>query len=169
MSGTPPRRALGIDLGDRRIGLALQEDRNAPRGLPTMMRRPTAAEDCERLRTIAAEGRATELVVGLPLHSDGGLSAQATATLHWATEVAESLQLPITFVDERYSSQRAEASLGRAARGSNGGAPGPARREARRAAVDREAARLILEDAHNPDLRIDVAALLTLHASETST
>ena len=160
MSGTPPRRVLGIDLGERRIGLALREDGTAPRGLPTMMRRPTAAEDCERLRTIAAEGRVTELVVGLPLHSDGGLSPQATATLRWANAVAQSMQLPITFVDERYSSQRAEASLGRAARGSNGGAPGPARREARRAAIDREAARLILEDALNPELLIDPTTLV---------
>jgi putative Holliday junction resolvase len=159
MSTTTPRRSLGIDLGERRIGLAIREDSAAPRGLPTMMRRATASADAERLRTIAAEGRVTELVVGLPLHSDGSLSSQATATLHWATEVAEALQLPITFVDERYSSQRAEASLGRAARGSNGGAPGPARREARRAAVDREAARLILEDALNPELLIDPATL----------
>ena len=101
----------------------------------------------------------TELVVGLPLHSDGSVSPQATATLHWATEVAEALQLPISFVDERYSSQRAEASLGRAARGSNGGAPGPVRREARRAAVDQEAARLILEDALNPELLVDPTTL----------
>jgi putative Holliday junction resolvase len=158
MSGTP-RRSLGIDLGERRIGLAIRDDASAPRGLPTMMRRPTASADAERLRTIAAEGRVTELVVGLPLHSDGSVSPQAAATLHWTTEVAEALQLPITFVDERYSSQRAEASLGRAARGSNGGAPGPARREARRAAVDREAARLILEDALNPELLIDPTRL----------
>ena len=158
MSGTP-RRSLGIDLGERRIGLALREESAAPRGLPTMMRRRTASADSERLRTIAAEGRVTELVVGLPLHSDGSVSPQATATLHWATEVAQALQLPIIFVDERYSSQRAEASLGRAARGSNGGAPGPARREARRAAVDREAARLILEDALNPELLIDPTRL----------
>lgn len=159
MSAVTQRRSLGIDLGERRIGLAIREDSAAPRGLPTMMRRPTALGDAERLRTIAAEGRVTELVVGLPLHSDGSLSPQATATLRWATEVAETLQLPVTFVDERYSSQRAQASLGRAARGSNGGAPGPARREARRAAVDREAARLILEDALNPELLIDPTTL----------
>lgn len=159
MSAVTQRRSLGIDLGERRIGLAIREDSAAPRGLPTMMRRPTALGDAERLRTIAAEGRVTELVVGLPLHSDGSLSPQATATLRWATEVAETLQLPVTFVDERYSSQRAEASLGRAARGTNGGAPGPARREARRAAVDREAARLILADALNPELLIDPTTL----------
>jgi putative Holliday junction resolvase len=133
-----------------------------------MMRRPTASADSERLRTIAAEGRVTELVVGLPLHSDGSVSPQATATLHWATEVAHTLQLPIIFVDERYSSQRAEASLGRAARGSNGGAPGPARREARRAAVDQEAARLILEDALNPELLIDPTNL-AVDVSESAT
>jgi putative Holliday junction resolvase len=166
VSGTP-RRSLGIDLGERRIGLAIRDDASAPRGLPTMMRRPTALADAERLRTIAAEGRVTELVVGLPLHSDGSVSPQATATLHWATEVAETLQLPITFVDERYSSQRAEASLGRAARGSNGGAPGPARREARRAAIDQEAARLILEDALNPELIVDPSTL-TVNVRESA-
>ena len=160
MSVIPARRALGIDLGERRIGLAMVEYGAEPRGLPTMMRRPTASADAERLRTIAAEGRVTELVVGLPLHSDGSLSSRATATLRWATEVAQALHLPITYVDERYSSQRAEDSLGRAPRGSNGGAPGPARREARRAAIDREAARLILEDLLNPGLRIDPATLV---------
>jgi putative Holliday junction resolvase len=159
VSGTPRGRFLGIDLGERRIGLALREDSAAARGLPTMMRRPTASADAERLRTITAEGRVTELVVGLPLNSDGSVGPQASTTLRWATEVAHALQLPITFVDERYSSQRAEASLGRAARGSNGGAPGPARREARRAAIDQEAARLILEDAMNPELLIDPAVL----------
>jgi len=133
-----------------------------------MMRRPTASADAERLRTIVVEGRVTELVVGLPLHSDGSVSPQATATLHWATEVAHALQLPVIFVDERYSSQRAEASLGRAARGSNGGAPGPARREARRAAVDQEAARLILEDALNPELLVDPTAL-AVDVSESAT
>ena len=168
MSGTPHGRSLGIDLGERRIGLALREGSSAPRGLPTMMRRPTAVADSDRLRTIAAEGRVTELVVGLPLNSDGSVGPQATATLRWATEVAHALQLPITFVDERYTSQRAEASLGRAVRGSNGGAPGPARREARRAAIDQEAARLILEDALNPDLLIDPTTL-TVHMRESAT
>ena len=159
MSDAPRGRFLGIDLGERRIGLALREDSAPARGLPTMMRRPSASADAERLRTIAAEGRVTELVVGLPLNSDGSVGPQASTTLRWATEVAHALQLPITFVDERYSSQRAEASLGRAARGSNGGAPGPARREARRAAIDQEAARLILEDAMNPELLIDPAVM----------
>jgi len=168
VSGTPHGRSLGIDLGERRIGLALREGSSAPRGLPTMMRRPTAVADSDRLRTIAAEGRVTELVVGLPLNSDGSVGPQAAATLRWATEVAHALQLPITFVDERYSSQRAEASLGRAARGSNGGAPGHARREARRAAIDQEAARLILEDALNPDLLIDPTTL-TVHMRESAT
>lgn len=159
MSGTPHGRVLGVDLGERRIGLAIREDAAAPRGLPTMMRLPTASADAERLRIIAAEGRVTELVVGLPLNSDGSVGPQAAKTMRWATAVSDALQLPITFVDERYSSQRAEASLGPATRGSNGGAPGPARREARRAAVDREAARLILEDALNPELLVNPAVL----------
>ena len=103
------------------------------------LRRPinvTIDEDGTRLRTVVGEHRITELLVGLPLHADGTLSPQARRTFEWATEIARTLELPLLFVDERYSSQRAEASLGRAPRGSNGGAPGPARREARRAAVE---------------------------------
>ena len=155
MSAPPARRALAIDLGERRIGLAVGDESGGSRGLPTMMRRASVDEDGMRLRTVVGEHRITELLVGLPLHADGTLSPQARRTFEWATEIARTLDLPLLFVDERYSSERAAAALGRAPRGRSGGAPGPTRREARRAAVDREAARLILDDARNPALVID--------------
>ncbi|MBU6255975.1 MAG: Holliday junction resolvase RuvX [Chloroflexi bacterium] len=164
MTDHVPRRALGVDLGERRIGLAIQEGSLPPHGLPTMMRRDSATADAERLRTISVERRVTLLVVGLPLHSDGRLSQQAAGTLGWAAEVSAALNLPVIFVDERYSSQRAEASLGRAPRGGGGGAPGPARRAARRAAIDREAARLILVDSLNPTLVIHPDTLVAQRA-----
>ena len=54
--------------------------------------------------------------------------------------------LPVTLRDERLSSHVAEARVGPARRGRDGGPPGPTRRAAHRARIDREAATVILED-----------------------
>jgi putative Holliday junction resolvase len=149
MSG---ERLLGIDLGDARIGLAIDDGAGDIRGLATMRRGATIDDDVHRLTTICAEQRATRLIVGLPLHSDGAASEQGRRTEEWAARISAALALPCEFVDERYSSQRAEERVGRLGGGAR--PPGPARREAHRAAIDREAARLILEDYRDPSLRL---------------
>ena len=87
-----------------------------------------------------------ELVVGLPLDMAGGEGRAAVAARAWAVAVAEATGLPVTLRDERLSSHVAEGRVGPAKRGSSGGPPGPARRAANRARIDREAARVILED-----------------------
>ena len=149
MSG---ERLLGIDLGDARIGLAIDDGSGDIRGLATMRRGAHRDDDIRRIAAICAEHRVTRLVLGLPLHSDGTASPQGRRTEEWAVGIATALALPCDFVDERYSSQRAEERVGRLSGGAR--PPGPARREAHRAAIDREAARLILEDYRNPGLRL---------------
>jgi len=148
-------RRLGIDLGDRRIGLAVAVDDASPRGLPTMMRAEHASADAARLAVICQEQRIDRLVIGLPLHSDGGASVQGEKTLRWAEEVGRILQLPMRFVDERYSTTRATVRVGRQGGGAGGRAPGPRRRAAYRASIDQAAAALILEDEADPGLRVD--------------
>jgi putative Holliday junction resolvase len=137
---------LGIDLGDRRIGLAAGETGSgaAARGLTTLPRASEAA-DLGRLRAIVADQHIEAVVIGLPRNTDGSEGPQAVATRAWARVVLEPLGLPYAFRDERYTSQDAEANLGRAPRGRSGGPPSPAARERRRRSVDREAARLILQ------------------------
>jgi putative Holliday junction resolvase len=138
-------RLLAIDLGDRRIGLAIGETvAGTGRGIETVMRRSPAA-DGHRLRGIIAANDIAAIVVGLPRHSDGREGAQAIATRAWVAAVVEPLGLPWTFRDEAWTSQAAEANLGRPSRGRSGGPPSAAARERRRRAVDREAARLILQ------------------------
>jgi len=158
-------RRLGIDLGDRRVGLAVSIDDTSPRGLSTMMRSEHIDGDVTRLTTICREQRITELVIGLPLHSDGTMSPQGEKTLRWAEQVVAQLQIPITFIDERYSSERAAERVGRQGGGSGGAAPGPTRRAAYRAAIDQAAAQLILEDAGNPALHVDPAQLARTSAT----
>lgn len=138
-------RMLGIDLGDRRIGLALADsDARVARALVTV-RRSTHERDAALIERICAEHGAASLVVGLPLHLDGSEGTQAAATRAWATAVAALTGLPVTFRDERLTSIRAEASVGRMARARDGGPPTRHTRQRHRAAVDREAARRILQ------------------------
>ena len=138
-------RLLGIDLGTRRIGLAVADTASGRiTGLATI-RRGDAARDQRTLAAVVGEQRIDELVLGLPFNLDGSEGAQAFETRRWSEQVLEHLSLPVSLRDERLTSERAERRLGTPARGSSGGPPSPAARAARRRTVDREAAVLILQ------------------------
>jgi len=142
-----PRRLLGIDLGERRIGIALGDvETHSAAPLTMLSRARTANEDARVLARLAEEQRADGLVVGLPLNADGSEGPQATRTREWAAAVAEATGLPLRFRNEHLSSVRAEQRIGRPARGKSGGPPSAAQRDAHRARIDREAAALILQD-----------------------
>jgi putative holliday junction resolvase len=138
-------RLLGIDLGARRIGLAVADTRTgAVRPLATISR-SSSARDARTLSTIVDEQRIDELVVGLPRLLSGVEGAQAAETRRWADEVVAELCLPLSWRDERLTSVAAEARLGRARRGRSGGPPSAAARTARRGSIDRGAAALIVQ------------------------
>ena len=136
---------LGIDLGDRRIGVAAGDTATGTvkplltlrRGTPRRTQTPSAA--------CATNGEQSTLVVGLPLHSDGTESEQSQRTRAWVDEIAPLIGRPVTLRDERLTSQAAEARMGRPPRGRSGGAPSAATRNAWRARIDREAAADILQ------------------------
>jgi putative Holliday junction resolvase len=141
------KRLLGVDLGERRIGVAVGDpDGGAVSALKTLSRGRTASHDARVLARLAEEQRAGVLVVGLPLNDDGSEGPQAAVTREWAAVVAAESGLRLLFGDERLTSQRAERRIGGPARGRSGGPPGPAQRDAHRARIDREAAALILQD-----------------------
>ena len=144
---TGPRRILGIDLGDKRVGVAIgdAESRSAT-PLITLSRGRSTGDDAHVLMRLAAEQRADELVIGLPINTDGSEGPQAARTREWAAAIAVATGLPLRFRDERLTSVRAEERIGGVARGRAGGPPSAAQRNAHRARVDREAAALILQD-----------------------
>lgn len=136
---------LGLDVGERRIGVAVSgPGHGAVRPLLTIAR-STAERDAATLRTLAAEHGATELVVGLPLDGAGDVGPQAAVTQAWASVVGPLVGLPIAWRDERHTSQLAEERIGGAPRGRSGGPPSAAARRAHRARIDREAAAVILQ------------------------
>ena len=136
---------LGIDLGDRRLGVAVA-DTDSGSVVPLLtLRRSSPARDAQALARICVERGAEAIVVGLPLHLDGRESEQSERTRAWAATVAAIVEVPVALRDERLSSQSAEARMGRAPRGRSGGAPSAAARHAWRARIDREAAAAILQ------------------------
>ena len=139
-------RLLGIDLGERRIGLAIADADGPAMALATIRRAATPAADAEALARVIAEQRIGELVVGLPLHISGGEGSQAESTRAWVHAIQAHLGVPIAFRDERLTSHLAEQRLGPMKRGRSGGPPTRNQREAYRGRVDREAAAIILQD-----------------------
>jgi len=142
-------RILGVDLGERRIGLALADHEGiAARPLATISRARTLdpGDDAGTLARIVAEQGVTELVVGLPLEASGVHGPMAEAAAIWARAVGAALALPVSLRDERLTSHLAEARLGPMPRGRSGGPPSKTQRDRYRERVDREAAAIILQD-----------------------
>jgi putative Holliday junction resolvase len=140
---------LGIDYGERRIGLAIADpDGLAARPFTTIPRARSLApvDDAVALERAIGGASVVELVVGLPLEASGAHGAMAELVTTWARAVAERLGLPVTLRDERLSSYLAESRLGPMPRGRSGGPPSRTQRDRYRERVDREAAAIILQD-----------------------
>ncbi len=140
-------RILGVDLGSRRVGLAVAEAAvGIARPLATLNRGSSLDADVAALGRVCREQDVAELVVGLPVEARGTEGEMAAAARAWAAAVGERLGLPVALRYERLTSFAAEQRLGRMPRGRSGGAPTRTQRNAHRARVDREAAAIILQD-----------------------
>lgn len=106
-----PGPVLAIDLGEKRIGLAVSDAGRMIARSYGMFKRTSRREDFARYRAIIAEQGVTLVVMGLPLRLDGSDSSTTAWVRHYTAELAENIPVPIEFWDESYSSQRAEASL----------------------------------------------------------
>ena len=143
-------RSLGIDLGERRIGVAIAEGPGVgARPLTTLRRGRHMDIDANALRVLIEAHGITELVVGLPIDAAGHEGPQAALTRAWVEDIRARLgeHMAITLHDERLSSHVAETRLGPMKRGRSGGPPSRHQRDEYRARVDREAAAVILQDA----------------------
>ena len=84
-------RLLGIDLGERRIGVAVADPDGRARPLQTLRRARTAAADADAIQRLVAEHDAGELIVGLPLEADGREGPQVAITRPWVEAVTPML------------------------------------------------------------------------------
>lgn len=104
-------RTLAIDLGSRRVGLALS-DAGGKFATPYDVLEVSSPEDAMRqvIEFVAKEG-VERLVVGIPLNMDGTIGAAARTTANWARALSSKADKPLVLVDERLSSFDAEQQL----------------------------------------------------------
>jgi putative Holliday junction resolvase len=158
-------RILGIDLGSKRIGLAIADGGiGIARPLATVGRGASLDDDAATLERVCREQSVTELVVGHPFEATGTEGPMAEGARTWAAAMSARLGIPVVLRDERLSSFEAERRMGRMPRGRSGGPPSRTQRNAYRARIDREAASVILQD--ELDARRHVAAGITAPAAE---
>lgn len=108
---TATGRILALDLGKKRIGLALSDELGiTAQGLDTL-EREGRRDDIEVLRRLASEKNVKLILMGDPLHMSGERSRQGDYTREFAKELEYKTGLPIRFWDERWSSREAERTL----------------------------------------------------------
>jgi putative Holliday junction resolvase len=105
-------RVLGVDVGERRVGLALSD----PTGtiatpLETLVRRPGKRFPLARLEEIARGHEVEHVVVGLPLDLHGGENRWCAEVRDLGRRLGERLGVDVSFVDERLTSVRAERAV----------------------------------------------------------
>jgi len=103
---------LGIDFGERRIGLALSDPTGTIAGpLETILRRAGKRVPLRRLEEICREHGVGHLVVGLPLDLDGNETPWCGEVRAMGDELAGRMEVPVDYVDERYTSKLAERAV----------------------------------------------------------
>ena len=127
-------RIMGIDIGERRIGVALSDPLGVTAQPVEVIDRRTV-EPLSRLKELAAQYRPEKVVFGLPRRTDGSLGTEAEKAAAFAREVATALSVPAVPWDERLTTRQAERVLISA----------DVRRAKRRKVVDKVAAVLILQ------------------------
>lgn len=128
-------RVLGLDIGNKTIGVAVSDPLGIlAQGVTTIIR-SSKVEDVKALKNIIDEYRVEKLIVGLPKNMDNSMGFQAKRTMNYAEYLKESLDIEIEYVDERLTTASATRSL----------MEGGVRRENRKKHVDKVAAVLILQ------------------------
>ena len=126
-------RLLGLDVGEKRIGVAVTD----PMGLfaqpvSTIMRGTT---DIQEITDLVKEYDITEVVVGLPVNMNGTLGPGAQKVQEFAEKLQEALTVPLVFEDERLSTSMAERMM----------IDADVSRKKRKKSIDKIAAAIILE------------------------
>ncbi|HPD14176.1 MAG TPA: Holliday junction resolvase RuvX [Planctomycetota bacterium] len=129
-------RLLGIDYGDRRIGLAIGDtDVGIAMGLPTLERPSPATDVTEPLRRICREQGIQRIIVGLPVNMDSTHGERARLSLAFVQSLRNALGIEVEAYDERLTTQQADRAM----------LEGNLSRKKRQARVDRLAAQLLLQ------------------------
>jgi len=108
----PPMRAImGLDLGDKTIGVAVSDGMRAVASPHETVRRKKFGVDAARLLEIVAERDVAGIILGLPYNMDGSEGPRCQSTRAFARNLERLTELPIGYWDERLSTVAAERAL----------------------------------------------------------
>lgn len=104
-------RVLGLDVGDRRIGLALGDPLGVLASTLGALERRGAERDIKAILALIEENKVERIVVGLPRRLDGTLGDQARKVQDFVQKLMEASSVPVEFWDERLSTVAAQDRL----------------------------------------------------------
>jgi len=96
-------RLLGLDMGEKRIGVALSDPEGVLARPLEAIRRRSKRQDFETIDRLVEQWDVERVVVGLPLTAEGVVGPQARRVKRYTRQLRRVLSVPIDFVDERYS------------------------------------------------------------------
>ena len=105
-------RIMGIDLGDKRIGIAISDPLGwTAQGVEVIRRDGNQGRDMSRIKELAASYDVERVVVGLPRNMNGTLGERGEKSKAFAEKIGSLLSLPVDLWDERLSTVAAEKAL----------------------------------------------------------
>ncbi len=128
-------RILGVDYGDKRIGLALSDVLGIVAGPLGTYESQSMRKDIDYIAALAKEKQAEAIVLGLPVNMDGSHGERAEKTKAFGRNLEKVSGLSVIYKDERLSTVSAEKSL----------IESNVRREKRKGVIDTVAAQIILQ------------------------
>jgi putative Holliday junction resolvase len=129
-------RVLALDVGDKRIGVAISDPSQVLARSLKVIQRSSRQEDLAAVARLVEEYEVERVVVGYPRSLNGTVGEQAEKVERYAADLAEVLDVPVLLWDERFSTVSAERLMRKA------GLRGKKKRER----VDAVAAAVILQD-----------------------
>jgi len=128
-------KVLGLDIGDKRIGVAVSDELGYTAQGMQVLNRKGLADDLAALKELIEAAEISRVVVGFPKNMDGSVGKGAHKVLAFANKIEESVSVPIILWDERWTTSEATRVLLQA----------DISRKKRRKVVDKLAAVLILQ------------------------
>ncbi|HZK33313.1 MAG TPA: Holliday junction resolvase RuvX [Tissierellaceae bacterium] len=128
-------RIMGLDVGDKTIGVAISDLLALTAQGLTTIRRESKVKDYAALEEIMKEYDVKKVVVGFPKNMNGTVGPQGEKTIKFAKKLKNKFNVEIIYQDERLSTMAAEKML----------IAGDVRRDKRKTVIDKVAAAIILQ------------------------
>lgn len=109
-------RYLGLDIGDKKIGVALSDALGILASPLTIIYRSEEKSDIEDILGIIDRNQVGQVIAGLPYSMDGSIGSQAEKVQAFIRELISRTEVPIDFRDERLSTVSAKRLLREAGR-----------------------------------------------------